>query len=83
MTVKEVVSNAGQFVEELYPDARDVRLEEVSLTGALPRWEVVVSFRLPIQNPLSAVIGDNGRLFKLVELDQETGDPQALKVWKP
>jgi hypothetical protein len=80
VTVKDAVKGAGQFVSELFPDAKNLRLEQVESGG--PLWRVVMSFQLGEPSGLAAVIGHEGRLFKEVDVDADTGEGTALRMWK-
>ena len=78
--VKDAVRSATTFVGELYPEATDIRLEEVEPSSAL--WTVVISFRTGERATLGYVLGTDQRLFKTVSVDKEDGSPVSLKVWK-
>jgi len=78
--VKEAVQAAATSVESLYPNARGIRLEEVQYVG--PFWSVVMSFNTGEPTTLASVMGNETRLFKTVEIDPDTGNLVALKVWK-
>jgi hypothetical protein len=76
---KEAVAASARFVEELFPEARDIRLEEIVANG--PKWNVVVSFQTAASSPLSALMASS-RIFKQVEVERDTGKPVALRVWQ-
>ena len=78
--VKDAVRSATSFVEELYPQAKDIRLEEVEPAGSV--WSVVLSFETDERSGLSYVMGTDTRLFKSVSVDSDNGAPLSLKVWK-
>jgi len=80
VTVKEAVRGAGQFVSELFPDAKSLRLEQVESGG--PLWRVVMSFQLSEPSGLAVALGQDGRLFKEVDVDADTGEGTALRIWK-
>jgi hypothetical protein len=81
VSVKEAVTSATAFVEELFPGARDIRLEEVESISS--NWFVVISFKTGDEpTTFASVMGANSRLFKTVLIDLENGEPFALKVWK-
>jgi hypothetical protein len=79
ITVKEAVKGAGEFVSELFPEAKNLRLEQVE--GGSPVWKVVLSFNYGEPSGLAAVVGQ-GRLFKQVDIDADTGEATALRMWK-
>lgn len=77
--MKEAVGVAAKFVADLFPEARDIRLEEIVADGSV--WNVVLSF-MPIENTLASMLGNPQRLFKTVEVQRDSGEPLALRVWK-
>lgn len=80
MDVKSAVHTATTFVGDLFPEARDLRLEEVvpSSNG----WSVVVSFKPNDSPTLAEVMGSGTRLFKEILVDSESAKPLSLKIWK-
>ncbi len=82
--MKDAVKNAIGFIEEFYPGAKDIRLEEVGpdrLKG-LAAWSVVISFKTGESGTLSEVMGRDFRLYKDVEIEADTGTPRALRNWQ-
>jgi hypothetical protein len=77
--IKQAVSTGAEFLEDLFPDAADVRLEEVVAQG--PVWQIVFSFTTPGES-LAKRLGVDSRIYKQVEVERESNEPQALKVWK-
>jgi hypothetical protein len=77
--MKEAVTAAAGFVGELFPNAKDVRLEEIVAQG--PVWHVVVSFTAQ-ESTLSQMLSQPQRTFKQVEVQRDSGEPIALRVWK-
>ena len=78
--VKSAVRAATTFVGDLFPEARDIRLEEV--VPSSNEWSVVVSFK-PSESPtLAEVMGSGTRLFKEILVDSENAKPLSLKIWK-
>jgi hypothetical protein len=84
ITVKEAVKNATLFFAEVFPNATDVRLEEVELSDEGPWWNVTLSF--PGPSPTSAIAsvlgGQQGRIYKLVKIDAESGEPKGILIRK-
>ena len=79
ITVKEVVKSATSFVEDLYPEAKEIRLEEVEPNSS--QWSVVLSFKTDEPSGLAYVMGSDNRLFKTVAIDPTDGSPISLKIW--
>ncbi len=78
--VKTAVRSATTFVGDLFPQARDIRLEEVEPFS--DQWSVVVSFK-PEESPsIAEVMGGGTRLFKQIVIDSENAKPVSLKIWK-
>jgi hypothetical protein len=81
ITVKDAVKSAGQFVSELFPEAKNLRLEQVENGG--PTWRVVMSFYLGEPSSFAVAMGTGQqRLFKEVDVDAATGVGTALRMWK-
>jgi len=78
-SVKQAVNAAIGFVEDLFPEAKGIRLEQVEPHSAV--WSVVLSFDTGEPSTLASVMGGEKRIFKAVEIDSLSGEPQALKVW--
>lgn len=92
--VQEAIRTASDYLKGLFPEAREVRLEEVELddNGA---WDITLSFLTAGGNPaVIAPIGkepsfdwnrrmaigiDPRRTFKVVELDPE-GNVKAVRI---
>lgn len=79
--MRQAVQAAVTSVESLYPQAKDIRLEEIEPFGDM-RWSVVISFRSGELPTIASVMGTESRLFKRLEIDKSTGELEALKVWK-
>lgn len=80
-SIKDAVASASHFVEDLYPQARDIRLEEIQ-PDETSKWKVVLSFQIGESSSLASVIGNSNRLFKSVEVDRDTSEPLSLAIWK-
>ncbi|WP_041596971.1 hypothetical protein [Granulicella tundricola] len=80
-SMKQAVASAADFVKDLFPESRNIRLEEVAAKG--PVWNVVVSFTEGADNPtLLTIMGGPSRTFKQVEIERDSGEALALRVWK-
>ncbi len=79
--VKDAVKSATEFVADLYPGARDIRLEEVEVDPEeQQQWSVVLSFKTGESGTLASVMGEQ-RLFKQVAIQLESGQPISLRIW--
>ncbi len=79
--MKGAAQAAFAFTNDMFPEAKDLRLEEVEAkTGG---WSVVISFTTGELGTLSQVMGGGTpRLFKTITIDSESGKAKSLKVWK-
>jgi hypothetical protein len=80
ITVKEAVASATLFVTDLFPNALDLRLEQVEMIGSW--WRVVISFKFSEPSTLLLAMGAQNRLFKEVDVDRESGQAVALRMFK-
>lgn len=79
--MKGAVQSAIAFAKEMYPEAKDIRLEEVEPNSN--GWSVVISFATGEPGTLAQVMGGGmPRLFKTISIDSTSGKAQSLKVWK-
>ena len=79
--MKGAVQTAFAFTEDMFPQAKDIRLEEVE-PGSVG-WNVVISFSTGEPGTLAQVMGGGApRLFKTIAVDSASGQAQSLKVWK-
>ncbi len=79
--MKGAVQAAIAFAKDMFPQAKDIRLEEVEARSG--GWSVVISFATGEPGTLSLVMGGAApRLFKTIAIDSASGKAQSLKVWK-
>lgn len=79
--MKGAVQSAFAFTKDMFPQAKDIRLEEVE-PGSVG-WTVVISFSTGEPGTLAQVMGGGApRLFKTIAVDSASGKAQSLKVWK-
>lgn len=80
--MKAAVQSAIAFAQEMLPDAKDIRLEEVEPSSG-GGWSVVISYATNQSSTFAVLRGEEGsRSYKKIAIDSETGRPQSLKVWK-
>jgi hypothetical protein len=77
--MKTAVKTAIAFIEEFFPGAKDIRLEEVTPGDQV--WSVVISFKNGEPGTLSEVMGGDPRIYKQVGIEYEGGHPRAVKSW--
>jgi hypothetical protein len=88
--VKTAVSNAMQFIRELYTDEqiKDVLLEEVEFSEPADQWLITIGFmRNKIKDKSSSSIADlilpereTIRKYKIVHIDAQSGKPISMKI---
>jgi hypothetical protein len=79
--MKQAVNQAFAFAKDFYPQAKDLRLEEVEPVSA--GWSVVVSFTTEDPSSLAVTFGSGpARIFKTITIDAGSGQAQSLRVWK-
>ena len=88
--VKTAVSNAMQFIRELYADEqiKDVLLEEVEFSEPADQWLITIGFmRNKIKDKSSSSIADlilpereTIRKYKIVHIDAQSGKPISMKI---
>jgi hypothetical protein len=80
--VSDATALAKNFVVTMFPDAVGVRLEEVELGEREEAWNVTVSFIPPDRSAtyFETITGNEGRLFKTVKMDANTGVVKSMKI---
>ena len=86
MDVKEAVAVAKGYLTNLYSgeDISDVGLEEVEFDELSDQWSVTIGFARPwertaLRRALSAGDRVGARAYKVLLIDDETGEVQSLK----
>ena len=82
ISVKDAVKDASGFFSEMFPNAQDVRLEEVELSEEGPWWDITLSFARPSQSTFDLMVGQPNRIYKVVRVDGETGEARSVKIRK-
>jgi hypothetical protein len=81
--MKGAVQAAFAFAKDMYPEAKDLRLEEVEPSPSSDGWSVVLSFSTGQSNTFAIMRGEEGpRAYKKITIDSKSGKAQSLKVWK-
>jgi hypothetical protein len=84
--VKQAVQSAESYARELFGDAdlRHLRLEEVALSDDGQRWNVTLGWVEPaVVQPgivLNGSVQKLPRIYKLFEVDAESGQVSAMKI---
>jgi hypothetical protein len=97
MDVKQAVSKAMQYVQDLYGGRAPspvqsgkapltLRLEEVELSDDEKYWSITVSFDQPIvpANPLQEAMGPSSeRVYKTVKIKASSGRAMSMTIRNP
>jgi len=79
--MKGAVKAAMAFAKDMFPEARDIRLEEVEPKSG--GWSVVISFAAGQSNTFAIMRGEEGpRVYKTIAIESESGQAKSVKVWK-
>ena len=66
----------------MFPEARNIRLEEVEYLDNDSEWYVTVSFPSGEERTFANAVSGEPRLFKSIRINSNNGEPVALKVFK-
>ena len=83
--VKQAVAIALKYVLDLeQTQIINLDLEEVELSPNGNQWYVTVGYERvrPTPTSLAAVLGANPRIYKIVTINRDTGEPVSLKIRK-
>jgi len=90
--IKTAVSNAMQFIRELYAEdqIKDILLEEVEFSEPADQWLITIGFTkykiqeysLPAVTDLILPERETVRKYKIVHIDAQSGKPISMKIRK-
>jgi hypothetical protein len=88
--IKTAVSNAMQFIRELYAEdqIKDILLEEVEFSEPADQWLITIGFTkykiqeysLPAVTDLILPERETVRKYKTVHIDAQSGKPISMKI---
>lgn len=87
--IKQAVSVAYNFIEETYPHPLDnLDLEEIRRSEDDKHWLITIGFsRAVIKDPEKHMFAlpafprrENERVYKVIEIDAETGRPLSMQI---
>ncbi len=88
--IKTAVSNAIEFVRELYAEdqIKDILLEEVEFSEPADQWLITIGFTkykiqeysLPAVTDLILPERETVRKYKIVHIDAQSGEPISMKI---
>jgi hypothetical protein len=81
MIVKEAIAKAKDYVWDLFSDDKieHVALEEVEFDHHNNLWRITIGFSRPWEQTAGLLGRGAPRAYKLVEIDDETGQLRAVK----
>ncbi len=89
ISVKTAVSNAMQFIRELYADnqIKGVLLEEIEFSEPANQWLITIGFTINKTRENSSALADLilpereiARKYKIVYIDAQSGKPISMKI---
>jgi hypothetical protein len=84
--VQQAVKSAERYARSLYPEAelRHLRLEEVRRSDDGRQWDITLGWVEPHAGgnwiAFTATVQRVPRIYKLFEVDAETGEVRAMKI---
>lgn len=78
--VKEATDKAKEYLESFFPDAEQVQLEEVELSGDKTHWLITLSYEGVSTSVASSMLVGKSLLYKIFKLDAETGEVISMKI---
>ncbi len=77
---KNAISRASAYFTEVFPQAKQVQLEEIELSEDRRYWLVTFSFPKPELTIFGALVANPNRDYKTVKVDAATGEPVGVKI---
>ena len=83
ISVHDAIKSAQAFLTTIYPEARQVTVEELDNDDQAGEWLITLGFAREIENQQSLGIllrGLGGRSYKTIAIDKGTGDIKSMKI---
>ena len=80
INVKEATDKAREYLQAFFPEAENVQLEEVELTGDKAYWLITLSYEGVSNSVASSLLVGKTVLYKIFKLDAETGTVISMKI---
>jgi len=78
--VKEATGKAREHLTAFFPEAENVQLEEVELTGDKAHWLITLSYEGVANSVASSLLVGKSVLYKIFKLDAKTGNVLSMKI---
>jgi len=80
INVKEATDKAKEYLVSFFPDAEQVQLEEVELSGDKSHWLITLSYEGISASVASSMLVGKSVLYKIFKLDAEHGEVISMKI---
>lgn len=86
LSVHDAVRTAASHLQELYPHAQDILLEEVELSDDDRYWSVTLSFTEELSGAarpgkvMAHMGGRHSKYYKIIKIDRATGKVRSVKI---
>jgi len=80
INVKEATDKAKEYLVSFFPDAEQVQLEEVELSGDKSHWLITLSYEGISASVASSMLVGKSVLYKIFKLDAEHGEMISMKI---
>lgn len=80
INVKEATDKAKDSLVSFFPEAKNVQLEEVELTGDKAHWLVTMSFEGVTSSVASSLLVGKSVLYKVFKIDARLGEVISMKI---
>ena len=80
INVKEATDKAKEHLLAFFPDAEQVQLEEVELSGDKAHWLITLSYEGHSSSVASSMLVGRSLLYKIFKLDAKQGEVISMKI---
>jgi len=80
INAKEATDKAKEYLVSFFPEAEQVQLEEVELSGDKAFWLITLSYEGVSSSVASSMLVGKSLLYKIFKLDAKTGEVLSMKI---
>jgi hypothetical protein len=80
INVKDATDKAKEYLVSFFPDAENVQLEEVELSGDKTHWLVTISYEGTSNSVASSLLVRKTVLYKVFRIDAKNGEVSSMKI---
>jgi hypothetical protein len=80
INVKEATDKAKEYLVSFFPDAENVQLEEVEMTGDKAHWFVTISYEGVSNSVASSLLVGKTVLYKIFKINAKVGEVISMKI---